>query len=518
MRHRLIMLGSASLLLVSPQQAASSDAAGYCVRPITIEKVDAPMPYSQSKGPSTLKFAFDTSTPFPVDNVKDPPDTEPYYLREVFWHIQPDYRLSGPINIGQRRVLGTDGRLVYLLESNREIDTDEDASSQPREDRIWSLAADGEMEPVEGPWTDARWHLSLESNKNSLDKLVLIGWAKEPGSSNRQNYFALKDGRVEHWGEDRPFIPQKTFPEFAVSVDYGYGLSLKHSKDQAIQTLSLPHTEEHGWWESVNIDRYGWLFAEGYGNDYAVKLDLEDGLEVDRIHRFTGRGWLARFFEWIFGIGPETEVDSTQWSSQCVDYSPVLRLTLFCDPAKVLREGNLHDFPDHTSELDRYLGDASGAGVALIEGQKNELYAFDGKALQLVSNNLGNFVKTQDVPEAKRTFVNSETGSYELMGTFPNLILVELASRNRGDKEGRKTVDSNLAFRGMTFWSFPNSTSVLGFDKRSVWHFGKKSNEMIWKAQNARILASEVAPVANWGGLMFLTADAQANLIEQCSI
>ena len=516
MVRRLTLLCSAALALVLPEQVASNDASRYCVRPITIDKIEASMPYAQSEGPSKLKFSFEASTPFPVDNVRDPPDADRYYSREVFWYIQPDYRLVGPISIPERRVLGTDGTLVYLLESERQ--TDNDGIVIDRNDRIWSLAADGTSELVEGPWTDAKWKLSLESGQSGAGKIVLVGWPQEPESSEHQSYFGLKDGRVEFWGEDRPFIPAKSFPEFGFAVDEAFGLSLKSNMSDDTHKLSLPHTSEHGWWESINIDRYGWLFAEGYGNDYAIKLSFEEDLSVDRVHRFTGRGWFGRVVEWLFGIGPETDIAATQWSSQCVDYSPALRLTLFCDPAKVLREGVLQDFPDHLNELDRYIGDASGAGVALVKGQNNELYAFNGDAIQLVSDNMGSFVRAQDVPAARRTFVTSGNGAYELEGSFPNLTLSKLADRENGPEATHDTEGQDQAFRGMTFMSAPDSGAVLGFNQNSIWHFGESSNEQIWQSSNVRIVTSEVAPVADWRGLMFLTSDSQANVIEQCPI
>lgn len=511
------MLGLASWMLVLPERAASSDTPRYCVRPITIEKVSATVPYLQSHGPSRLRFASEASTPFPSDNVKDPPDADRYYLREVFWHIQPDYRLVGPISVADHLVLGTDGHFMYLRERKHLAAGDEASWDQPREDRIWSLAPDGQMELVEGPWTKAKWALSLESAQPGLGEVILIGWPRGSASSNRQSYFALRDGDVEFLGHVRPFVPTKSFPSLGFAVDEAHGLSLKSTKSEEIHTLSLPHTADHGWWESLNIDRYGWLFAEGYGNDYAIKLNLDEGLRVDRVNRFTGRGWFGRLLEWIFGIGPETDMASTQWSSQCVDYSPALRLTLFCNPAKILRDGVLRDFPGHPGELDRYLGDASGAGVALIKGPKNELYAFDGDALQSVSDSLGGFVRTQDVPEAKRTFVTGGSGAYELTGSFPDLALVKLADRDDLSPASSGAEELNQAFRRMTFMSAPDPQAVIGFNQDSIWHFGKGSNEMIWRNSNVRILTSEVAPVADWDGLMFLTSDNQAHLIERCS-
>ncbi|MBV7264779.1 hypothetical protein [Erythrobacter ani] len=506
------------MMLVGPQPAASKNAPCYSARPITIERVAASKPYSRSQGPSKLKFAFEATTPLLSDNVKDPPDASKHYLREVFWHIQPDYRLVGPINVPDHLVLGTDGHFIYLRESKHLAGGYEEFVGRTREDRIWSLAPDGQMELVEGPWTEERWALSVENAQSGLGKVFLVGWPQEPRSSTRQTYFALKEGRVEFWGEDRPFIPKKSFPEFNFAVqDDGHGLSLKSSKSEETHALSLPHTMEHGWWESLNIDRYGWLFAEGYGNDYAIKLNLEKSLNVDQVHRFTGRSWFGRLAEWLFGIGPETDISSTQWSSQCADFSPTLRLTLFCDPAKVLREGVLQDFPQHSGELDRYLGDASGLEVALIKGPQNELYAFDGEAIQLVSDSLGSFVKAHDVPEAKRTFVTGGSGGYELTGSFPNLALVKLADRTSRVEGSYETEGLNQAFRRMTFMSAPGSGGVLGINRNSVWHIGEGSNDLIWQASNARILTSEIAPVADWDGLIFLTEDSRANLIKRCS-
>jgi len=527
MASRFSTIGFTSLALALPGQAVSNDAARFWVKPVELQIVAAREPFSRSLGPSKFFFSDQSAPTIAVDHVKvraEGPsyiDGDSYFLRQVYWRFSEGVRLIGPYDISRYYEIGNDGESAYFFENFGVSGQDATEDGFP-EDRVWSLAPSGGMRMVEGPWTGNDWDLSSEYGSPTSGKIVLRAWANDGGRRAHQGYFAIKNGVVEPLGTAPPFIPFKIFTEQNIAIQAGSGREfvIRNLGNDTDVALSLPHTSEYGGWESLNIDRYGWLFAEGYGNDYAIKLTFKEGLTSDRIHRFTGRGWLGRFFEWIFNYGPESQIDSTQWSSQCADYSPILRLTLFCDPAKVLRDGTLQDMPVQSSKLDRYLGDATAAGVALIKGQQSELYAFDGEEFQLLADDLGQFVKAQDVPQAKRTFVTSGSGAYELVGNFPNLTLVALASRNHRVEAKSETENLNLAFRRLKFLSFPDSTSVLGIDDRGVWHFGKDAHEMIWQAPvdpSARILTSEVAPVSAWGGLVFLTADNKANLIIQCS-
>lgn len=188
--------------------------------------------------------------------------------------------------------------------------------------------------------------------------------------------------------------------------------------------LWLAHTDDFEEWESLNIDRDGWLFAEGWGNDYAIKWRHQNGgIAVERVVKYTGSGWFGRLARWLLRREKDTPVASTHYSAQCVDFSPVLQLTMFCKPAKVMREGELEDIGDGDAPLKRYIGDATGARAALFHGEDQGLYAFDGETVQKVGGITARFVAVRDFPEARRTFITGAGKAAELIGRFPHLRL-----------------------------------------------------------------------------------------------
>lgn len=514
----------AGLAMILPVGECFAAARGYCVQRVGLKRVAAAEPYRQSNGPSQFLLADKARTPLAIDTVKEPAGGDRYFLRQILWRFTSDRRLEGPYDFASYDVRGTDGTAVYLSRQVPLRSTAGGGSAPPPglgESEIHVVNPGGLPKVVKGPWTGQGWTLRPGGFDPDLGGFRVEAWSNPAKGPQRQRSYLVRGTDVISLGDAQPPPPTKRFPAWHLAVRAkDHQVELIDMRGRAGRDLDLRHAGDLEGWESLNVDRYGWLFAEGWGNDYAIKIDNRAGIKAEKIHRYTGRGWLARFLAWLFGNGGGTPIHRTTGSAQCVDFSPVLALTLFCKPAKVLRRGELADIGDGSFPLQRYAGDATGARVALFTGTDDGLYAFDGRQVQSVAKRIGGRLQVQDIPEAGRTFVTAGAAAYEIRGRFPRLRLAAIDTR--APPRIATKAQCCLSRYGMDtsrFVAFPGTTDILGFNHATgLWLIGGDRVERIWQTQGRQIALAEIAPASIWKGMVFLTMDKVPHLITRCEL
>ena len=283
------LAASLGVLLIA-QQAAAAPRTGYCVGPIRLQRIATGEPFRQSPGPSKLLFANEAATPLLIDTVQEPAGTDRHCNRMVLWRFDSKNRLTGPHDISSYDIKGTDGRTFYLLKQGEGLAHDE----------LSALRPDGLPEVIKGPWNESGASLFAQGIDTSRKRFVFSAQSESKDGPWTRTLYET-DGRVvAPLGETVPFIADASFPSSNLAIETdGSTVSLRNLRSGAQVDLQLSHASDLAGWESYNIDRYGWLFIEGSGNDYAIKFRSDDALQIERIDRYTGKGVFARFLEWL---------------------------------------------------------------------------------------------------------------------------------------------------------------------------------------------------------------------------
>ena len=505
---RYLVLGGLALAATGPLAAAASP---FCVSRLGEDSRTADGGEARSVGPTRFEPSRAVSTPLAFDEVRDDlQDGEHYNVTKRYWRYGADRQFEGPHTSGyQLEVVGSDGRLIYLKGGRYATDAQSrgnGAEGKHWQERLFVARPGGVPEMVGGILARPQWTYDIEGYREDLGGVVVRSSINPASGPSTQSYLLATGTIVRPISEDAA-RPHTLFPRWNLSVSTGGNFLRLIGPNRLGRQLRLPHTDDFEEWESLNIDRYGWLFAEGWGNDYAIKWKHRDsGIAVERVVRYTGSGWFARLARWFLSTEEEA-VSSTHYSAQCVDFSPVLQLTIFCKPAKVLREGELEDIGNAVAPLKRYVGDATGARVALFRGEDQGLYAFDGEAVQKVS---ARFDAVHDFPEAKRTFVAGPGVASELVGRFPRLRLRKIEV-----PETERSFDFPPAGTGVHF--LPGHQEPLIFTAGGVWTVQQGGvAQSLWQAEDSPVQVSEVTPAGVWKGLIFRTQAGRTMLIRSC--
>jgi hypothetical protein len=471
---------------------------------------------AQSRGPTQFLLAGDASTPLPVDEVREPAGPGRYYSRTIVWSFGRDGRFRGPSPVTTFQVDGTDGQVNYLS-THQQLPPEKGAALGGWDSRFYYVENGGEPRRISLPAPGPHTQYILTRRATPGNGPIITTSTPQPGKADLQQQWLVRGGHME------------PIPQWLASPQYRFdrwGLSVGTEADQVhLQDLrtgshidiEVRRTDDIGGIESVNVDRYGWLFVENEGSDYAIKWHHgRSGIDVDRVVRFTGRGFWSRFFAGLTGVDRGMRVDETHWSAQCVDFSPALQLTLFCKPAKVLRDGHLERIGHGSSTFDRYVGDATGLRVALLRGTDGELYAYNGEDVQSLGSKAGRFPLVQDLPTTGRTFVTSGASSWEIVGQFPRLRL--RAIRFSGQAAPFACC---LSLHGMSyarFVPFPHTTDVIAFSTLlGAWRLDRDRATFLWPTQGSEIDLKSIASAEIWGGLVFSTSNKRNYVLKNCA-
>ncbi|MDP9422072.1 MAG: hypothetical protein M3Q19_04430 [Pseudomonadota bacterium] len=502
-------------LILGVTGTAAAANSRYCASPVGVHlhgRVDSE---DRPAGPTRFEPISGASTALAFDEVrKDLPDGKSYNLTKRYWRYRADRRFEGPYTFERAmEPVGTDGRLIYLRGGRYRTNTP--LAKKARDGKHWEarlfVVQPGELpEMVGGDLALPQWTYFIERYRPDLEGVVVRASFEPPSGPYIQPYLLAAGKRVNLISNDAA-RPHTLFPRWNLSVSADRNRMRLLGPNRRGRELELPHTDDFQQWESLNIDRYGWLFAEGWGNDYAIKWRHHDGgIAVERVVKYTGSGWLGRLARWLLGGEKGTPVASTHYSAQCADFSPVLQLTIFCKPAKVLREGELEDMGDGDAPLKRYIGDATGSRTALFHGKDQRLYAFDGEAVQKIEGISARLVAVRDFPGVARTFVTGGKVAAELVGRFPNLRLRPL---DLPRAQGR----FDYPPAGTTFHLIPGDREPLAFTAAGVWSIRRDGAfTPIWEATASPIQVSQVSPAGIWNGLIFRTQAGQNMLVRRC--
>lgn len=184
-----------------------------------------------------------------------------------------------------------------------------------------------------------------------------------------------------------------------------------------------------------------------------------------------------------------------------------------------MRDGDLERIDDRSLDDARFIGDATGARVALFRTEDGKLKAFDGERTQLLSSDVGRFLRVQDVIGTGRTFVTTGESAYEIKGRFPALVLSPVNTKLPPDIASRgECCLSRYQLSGSRFMRFPGTTDVFAFDHATgVWRLGENDAERVWEPRGSEIKLSEIAPAASIDGLVFLTMDQRPFRLSHCA-
>jgi hypothetical protein len=516
------------IVAVSPQRGLAG-VPRYCVEPVEIDRVPAKTPVNLSRGPDRFVVGDDTANPIAVDHVQTP-DKNPKYVidRQVMWRFGADFRLHGPYDLKGFQMMGSDGTVTYLKHGEyRTSAGTAQASSDDWIEHLYTVESGKLPKLIRGPLARADWEVRPLRFDQRLGGAIVSMSRKTPKGPDQIETYLVRGDSIRRIA-DTWRIPGNFYSSPQHNVDvFGTGdrstIELTDRKTGHAIRLELPQAGDNEmWsWESLNIDRYGWLFAEGNGNDYAIKL-RDDGkrIKAETIYRYTGYGWPARILHWLIDKRAKTPITWTYHSRQCVRFSQALELTLFCKPLKVLVEGKLRDIGDGSAPLAEYVGDAQSARVALFTGTDGSLYAYDGRGTQLVRRDLGRWADVQDLPASRQTFVVAGNASFRLAGAFPKLRLdpVDLSAGPRSGPKRECCLSLGPRFASVIFRSFPQTGDVLAFSTESgVWEMeNARTAQSLWRPVDSPIDLRNVSPAAVWNGMVFMTIDHKPYRIGRC--
>jgi hypothetical protein len=509
--------------------SAIAGPANYCVKPIKIAKRQTTGLAKASKGPTKFLLAHQADTPLAIDEVQEPAENEGYnYNHRMYWKFKPNYSFEGPYTFEYSLSDEvTDGKIIYLTGGRYRTDTlvaKQSYDGKQWEERFFTATAGNLPEQLRYPLNSENWN--YRQGRFLPDRGYLISAYSDPPEGQQQHRSFLVQGRNIKELKAYAETPNAVFLQENIEVSADGGdVRIHDTKIGRILSLKLPPTDyDLGSFESIKLDRYGWLFLENYGNDYAVKWKRQSGkLRLTNLVKFTGYEWRGRFVQSFLG-NHGTKVDDTYHSNQCVDFSPALRLTLFCNPFGVLHNGVLETIDDDAKIGDvRYIGDASGKGVALLskrELNKPEssvsLFAFDGKKFQKISANQNWSVGIQDFPSLGRTFISTKAGLAEIVGSFPNLSLETLPT----DSSMRILIKGRAADYGVSvkLQIVPGSLDLAAFSPNGIKIWTDGEWKTIWNSeQNPLYGSQEVVPVGVWQGVLFKTNNSEYKLLTRCS-
>ena len=542
-RSALILIVSA--LLAEQAQAAE---AKYCVVDVPVMRRSVAGLAGPFDGPERYLYDGVLPTPFAYSEVRMPAKNGGYWTQKLYWRFTSDRRLEGPYQYREMlHEIGNIGDIAYFSGSQAPWFRGTSKGDVAAPQKFFAATSGGLPQLLPAPPDRADWHSSGTSLAANEGGIKVHYWRDVPGKQQEQEYYIIRTDGYSRTVRDEggPVFRPLAGSNLKVSTD-GH-LSFSDAVGGNALKLKLRLSGEYGsGWESVNIDRYDWIFAEGGGNDYAIKLDTSGGkIALEKLYRYTGHGWLARFFQWL-SSDDFTPENRTFWGSQSVSFSPLLRLTIFGRPSQVLKDGLLEDIGD--GEVDRYQGDASGAGAALFSGSKRELFAFDGEQLQLLVGPGERRVNThehmpksirdkmqdevywlgrwsvKDVPEIGRTFVFIDGKPFELKGRVPKVRLEPLPPVSYLGETVNYGRYMSRHFTASKFVRFPGSEDVLAFGTRGVFQYAATNTLPVWQMNPAvpfktnleAIDFSSIVSVGAWNGIMFQSRDKRFHFVRRC--
>ena len=515
----VVWIGLASFIPTSAVAAPST----YCVKPIQITKRQVAGLANTSKAPTKFLLAGKADTPLAIDEIRRPADKcrykDCYTIERLYWKFTRGYRFNGPY-LSEYSLTDepTDGATIYL--NGGRYRTDTEAAKQAHDGKQWetrfyTATQGGVPEKLGYPLDDESWNYHRGVLMPERGYLVSAS-SNSPEEHRQRRSFVIRGRKVtEHWADTT--MPRAMFPKWNIEVSAGErDVTVHDSKTRSILSLNLPPTDDYGGFESINVDRYGWLFLENYGNDYAVKWKRSpQGIQLDRLVKFTGSGWFGRLVRWLLPGNRGTRTDQTHYSPQCVSFSHILQLTLFCKPARVLRDGQLEDIGGADVSDARYLADATGKGVALLKKRDGSLFAYDGKQVQKVGSTNSWSEGVFDFKELGRTFIVTSKGTAELVGSFPKLSL-ELIPFDASEFQYKKD-GAAYGINSADLQIIPGSMDLAAFSPAGIRVWEKQEWRWAWRDESNPIDASlRVVPVGVWRGVLFRTNDADYKLLARC--
>jgi hypothetical protein len=431
----------------------------------------------------------------------------------VMWRFAADGTFRGPERLTGFQPKGTDGRFIYLEQP------EERPSPSATSNRVYAVDSGGPPKPILAPL--GRTMRFVTAGATPGFGPILLTARPDPELPERE----LQERWVAQGASLSPFQGYKegrwSIPWASLTV-FGSGndITISDLRTKSSVDVLTPPMDDFPGFESVALDRYGWLFVENWGADYAIKLTRQrNGIQVDHVTQYSGVGWLGRTVRFLLGMNKGVRIDERRWSPQCADYSAALRSTFFCKPFQVLRDGKLVDVDGLPSDMDRWKGDATGAKAALIQGPGGRgLYATDGRTSRKLSDDGFHMNTVQDLPASGRTFLASGPHYWEVVGTFPMLRLRAVNFRATDGKEAStRCCLSRFGGDSVRFVSLPGTADVLAFHSTlGIWRLGRDRAQLLWREQESAIDLTSVAEARAWNGTVFLTEDRTPYVIKPC--
>lgn len=473
-------------------------------------------------GPTEFLYANEAETPLAVSKVPRSGDAEGYPNGLLLWRWGADGRFYGPDRLRGADPQGTDGRFVYVQVPVEAVTADDATGMEHAGSgrRFYVLDQGGAPQEIRRFGVQgAQFRFAISPALRGFGPVLLTS-RPDPELPSRP----LQERWVPHGTR---LAPLEGYREARYRLDRGrlevaadeHMLEIVDRPGGTRTTAVVPNRDDISGVESVALDRFGWLFVEKGGSDYALKLARSAGaLKVERIVEYTGRGMLSRLLGFLFGMDRGAKIDEVHHSAQCADFSEALRLTFLCKPFRVLREGEPEKVDDAPTSTLRWKGDASGKRVALLSSAKDGLWATDGVRVQHLAA-LGRYaVAVQDVPQAGRTFITEGDQSWELVGGFPRL---QLRRVNFAAADGRlaeaKCCLAQFRLSNIRFIAMPGTTQLLAFHSRiGVWELGNRSAKLLWRTGGSSIDLNSIARADVWKGMVFQTQARTTYRIGRC--
>lgn len=509
----------ATLAFVSHGSAAApAEQAGHvCVTHVEVARSGPRGPEAGTAGPTEFLYGNEAWTPLAISRVKGSGDPSASPARRLLWRWGSDGRFHGPEALAGFEPKGTDGRFVYLQQQQDEpqpragsVLTTAPATPETVS-RLFFLDNGGAPQELLVPaaW-GATLRFTLAEARNGFGP-VLLTERPDPELPERplQERWSASGARLTRFEGHREL--RYAFPRAGLEIAADdRSLEITDRRTSSRLTVAVPNRDDVTGIESVSLDRFGWLFVENGGADYAIKLERgANGLRTGHVAEFTGRSWLSRFASWLFGADTGVRIDERRFSPQCADQSFALRMTFFCKPFRALRHGRLETVQGLSDATVRWVGDATGARVALVADRSGGLWATDGFTAQRLSGAGSGLAAVQDVPGAGRTFLTAGRQAWELVGSFPRIQLRRVSfSRSDGQAAPYHCCLSSFRSSDTRFMALPGTSEVLAFHSTlGIWLLGGRDARMIWKAGRSAIDLNSVAGAVAWGGVIFLTEE-----------